>query len=255
VTGEEGLPPFDVVLSRRPDGGYDVSLAFCDDAALRSPAAEALQAEAAEAARGLVEGLLKLGADGRRLLADASRMVRFAAAFGERVVLRTEDANRHLRGKRYPEAILAVQEALELNAKVIFLATIGEYPKNHIIDERKFGGQIRKVLDHTPPTVDEERVVRALFVARFWGAFYTMAKYGMEGLQISPSRLFGKDEARLALAHLSEVLDSGAHLLEQKFATVLPEREEALCQRLFGLGLRQLRVSEERHQHGGRDER
>ena len=55
---------------------------------------------------------------------------------------------------------------------------------------------------------------------------------------MAPPQLFGDREAQLALDHLSEVFTCGLDFLEQKLAALLPERELALTQRLFELGLR-----------------
>lgn len=245
MTGEESLPSFDLVLSARADGGYDASVAFCNDVQLRLPMAETVQAEVAEAAKELAEGLSKLGPDGGRALEEALGVLHFAAGFEARVLLRADEAKRHYRRKQYPEAILAAQEALELNAEVIFLATIGEYPKDDMIDDRKFRGELRRVLDHIPPAIDPGLVVRALFLARFWAPFSTMAKYEMEGLQMAPPQLFGEREAQLALDHFSDVFTCGLDFLEQKLAALLPERELALTRRLFELGLRAVQVPAE----------
>lgn len=242
MNGEENLPSFDLVLSARAQGGYDATIAFCDDVQLRLPMAETVQAEVAEAAKELAEGLSKLGPGGAQALEEALGVLHFAAGFEARVLLRADEAKRHYRRKRYPEAILAAQEALELNAEVIFQATVGEYLKDNMIDDRKFRGELRKVLDHIPPTIDAELVVRALFLARFWAPFSTMAKYGTEGLQMAPPRLFGEREAELALDHLSDVFTCGLDFLEQKLAALLPERELALTRRLFELGLRAVQV-------------
>jgi len=245
VTVEESLPSFDLVLSVRPEGGYDVSIAFHGDTQLRLPIAETLQAEAAEAAKELIEELPKLGPDGMQALTETLDLLRFAADFEARVLLRADEAWRHHRRKRYADAILAAQEALKLNAEVIILATIGEYLKDDMIDDRKFRAELRRVLDHIPPAIDPEPVVKALFVARFWEPFHTMVRYGMEGLQMAPPRLFGEKEAQLALDHLSEVFTCGLDFLEQKLAALLPERELALTRRLFELGLRAVQVPAE----------
>jgi hypothetical protein len=238
VDAEERLPTFDLMLSARAEGGYDVSVSFCKDVQLRLPMAETVQAEVAQAAKELVEGLSKLGPEGEKGLAEALNLLRFAADFEAGVLLRADDAWRQHRRRSFPEAILAAQEALELNAEVIFLSTIGEYPKDIMIDDRKFRAELRKVLDHIPPSIDRERVVKALFVARFWAPFYQMARYEMEGLQMAPPQLFGENEAHLALDHLSEVFTCGLDFLEHKLTTLLPERELALTRRLFELGLR-----------------
>ena len=238
MTDEERLSTFDLVLAVRAEGGYDASLAFHNETQLRLPIAETLQVEVAEAAKELAEGLSKLGPEARQALTEALDLLRFAADFEAGVLLRADDAWRQHRRRSFPEAILAAQEALELNAEVIFMATIGEYRKDTLTDDRKFRAELRKVLDHIPPSIDPQAVVKALFVARFWAPFYQMARYEMEGLQMAPPQLFGENEAHLALDHLSDVFTCGLDFLEQKLATLLPERELALTRRLFELGLR-----------------
>jgi hypothetical protein len=36
---------------------------------------------------------------------------------------------------------------------------------------------------------------------KFWSTFYTVAKYGLEKIGVGPEKLFGKEEAELALKH------------------------------------------------------
>ncbi|NIU63004.1 MAG: hypothetical protein GWN66_19830, partial [Pseudomonas stutzeri] len=77
------------------------------------PIGETLQAEAAGAAKELIEELSKLEPDGIHALTEALDVLRFAADFEASVLLRADDAWRQHRRRRFPEAILAAQEALE----------------------------------------------------------------------------------------------------------------------------------------------
>jgi HEPN domain-containing protein len=139
--------------------------------------------------------------------------------FARRLRLRGEDAQRQFEGGNFPEAILAVQEALELNAKMIALATVGKYPREHVIDERRLSGFVRAAIDAASSALvtfrfQPEDLVRAFLLARFWSQLYPVVKYGIEELGVGPQRIFGREEAELALHHLSEVGEIGPKLVD-----------------------------------------
>ena len=139
--------------------------------------------------------------------------------FARRMRLRGDDARRQFEAGNFPEAILAVQEALELNAKMIALATVGKYPREHVIDERRLSGFVKAVIEAaTSADVTfrflPEDLVRVFLLARFWSQMYPVVKYGIEELGVAPQRIFGREEAELALHHLSQVSEIGPKLVD-----------------------------------------
>lgn len=122
------------------------------------------------------------------------------------------DAARRFDQGRYPEVVSAVQEALELTVKGLFHAAGIDPPARHQIDDRRFRDELRRVREAVrtwSPREDEwqnEGMGRIFFLASFWAQAYTAAKYGSDVLDLSPSELFGRREAALALNHFGEVV-------------------------------------------------
>jgi hypothetical protein len=112
---------------------------------------------------------------------------------------------------RYPDVVLAVQEALELAVKAIFREAELEAPRYHQINERQFRKELlalRGVVEgwKIEGGWDGTGLARVIFYADFWAQGYLAAKYGSDTLAASPSDLFGRPEAQLALDHLAEAV-------------------------------------------------
>jgi len=129
-------------------------------------------------------------------------------AFGLR-----EDAKRQSEEKRYAEAVSTVQQALELLVKALFHEASVAPPRSHRIRDPRFGDRLVSLSDAlkaalSPAKWQRLNLPRLFFIASFWGEFYLDAKYGSELLGAGPSQLLGPEEARLALAHFDEVVET-----------------------------------------------
>lgn len=176
--------------------------------------------------------------------------------FTIRVRQRQDDAQRYYESQKFTEAVSAVQEALELLVKAMFLVAGLRYPRGHKLVQEKNKGDLAKVVEELPKVLTEAvplfdylkqnypanmsprvmselnvllrdrgilqdvldtegsivlsvlapvthmEIKRAIFMADFWGNFYTSAKYGDEVLETPPSALLGDYEAALAIRHL-----------------------------------------------------
>ncbi|MGC1121171.1 MAG: hypothetical protein WBA22_08755 [Candidatus Methanofastidiosia archaeon] len=86
-----------------------------------------------------------------------------------------------------------------------------EYPRKHEFKEEEFEAILKKI----PDNVEYLNFPKLYLYSKFWMSFYTMAKYGLEILGIGADKLFGKEEAELALKH-AEKCESAARLLKSQ---------------------------------------
>jgi HEPN domain-containing protein len=140
-----------------------------------------------------------------------------ALEYARRVRGLYSDASQRFEDERYSDVVCAVQEALELWVKALFLAKGLAAPKTHRLhhaslqDElAQLGARLRQKL--TEEQWDRLDLPRALFLAGFWGEFYTVAKYGSDVIGVGPTHLFRRGEAQLALSHLEEVVEGFVRL-------------------------------------------
>jgi len=97
----------------------------------------------------------------------------------------------------YAEAVSSFQECIELSLKAISLLLLDKYQKEHKFDEKEF----KEVLSNIPNSLKNLEFHKLYLYSKFWGNFYTVAKYGLEELGIGAEKLLGKDEAELAQKH------------------------------------------------------
>lgn len=109
---------------------------------------------------------------------------------------------------RFAEAISSFQECIEFALKVISLLLLDQYPKDHKFDEKEF----KKVLNEIPEALENLEFHKLYLHSRFWSNFYTVAKYGLENFGIGAEKLFGKEEAELALKHADKCYFSAIQL-------------------------------------------
>jgi len=136
---------------------------------------------------------------------------KFTADFLRRVRGLYVDALRRFEQGRFAEVVSAAQEGLELAVKAIFIEAEVEFPKSHRIGEAKFEDRLRALRGgverwNEPGGWEGTGLARVVFYAGFWAHGYTPAKYGSDTLEASPSELFGRPEATLALWHLAEAV-------------------------------------------------
>lgn len=106
------------------------------------------------------------------------------------------------------EAVSAFQECIELSLKAASLLLIEKYPRDHKFDEKEF----REMLDRIPENLRNLEFHKLYLYSKFWGNFYTIAKYGLENFGIGSNKLFAKEEAELAQKHADKCYFSCAQL-------------------------------------------
>jgi len=109
----------------------------------------------------------------------------------------------------YSNIIASCQTAIELSGKAVFKIMGLDFPKEHqlLFERGKKGEGVKKVtkelLSKEFPKyfIHREEMPRLIFLTYFWHRFYTIAKYGIDELNIPPDKLFKKEDAELAIKH------------------------------------------------------
>lgn len=120
-----------------------------------------------------------------------------AESYLRRALNKQMESENHLGAYRYAESVSASQECIELSIKAIFLLVDLEYPREHKFTEEQF----REILKRIPAKLAHRDFPKVYLHSMFWSMFYTVAKYGLEKVQVGPDKLFEKEEAELALKH------------------------------------------------------
>ena len=119
--------------------------------------------------------------------------------------------------------IVECQAAIELSTKAVFKLMGLDFPRKHQLlfkreKEGKIYGETKELLSKGFPRyfAYKEDIPRMVFLTFFWSEFYTLAKYGIEELNLSPDKLFKEEDARLALKHAELCVDIADSLLMWK---------------------------------------
>ena len=119
--------------------------------------------------------------------------------------------------------IVECQAAIELSTKAVFKLMGVEFPRKHQLlfkheGKEKIYDEVKKLLNKVFPKnfVYKEDIPRMVFLTYFWNYFYTLAKYGIEELNLSPDRLFREEDAKLALGHAELCVRIADNLLTWK---------------------------------------
>ncbi len=131
-----------------------------------------------------------------------------ANGFLERARNKREEAQAQEKHFDYAESVSAAQECIELSAKATFLLLRGDYPRTHEFSEEQF----EPLLEKLPQEVAFRNFPRLYLLHRFWSAFYTTSKYGLEKLGTPAKALFEKSEAELAIRHANDWYGAAEHL-------------------------------------------
>ncbi len=135
-----------------------------------------------------------------------------------------EKAEKELQGYfgSYSNIILWCQEAIELCGKAIFKIMNLDFPKEHqlLFSPRKSEVRpvVRELLKKEFPKyfAYREEIPRVIFLTYFWHNLYTIAKYGLSDVDVSPDKLFSKEDAELALKHAKDCIKVANNLLSSK---------------------------------------
>jgi HEPN domain-containing protein len=122
----------------------------------------------------------------------------------------------------YSDSVSSSLDCIEFSIKSIFLFYGFKFPKIHKVEleieekeilKKEKSNSFRIVLEKLetiltqekfPPHIKKENIIKCFFYFKFWGEFYTLAKYGSLRLGVGGEKLFGKKEAELALSHAKE---------------------------------------------------
>lgn len=120
-----------------------------------------------------------------------------AVSWLKRANNKLNEGKQSLNNWRHAEAISSFQECIELSLKAISLLLLDKYSKDHKFDEKEF----KQVLNQIPEELEYLDFHKLYLYSRFWGNFYTVAKYGLENFGIGAEKLFEEEEAKLAQKH------------------------------------------------------
>ncbi|HID30625.1 MAG TPA: HEPN domain-containing protein [Desulfobacterales bacterium] len=111
-----------------------------------------------------------------------------------------KDAKQHLKELRFSDSVRASRMCIELSVKSMYILLEVEFKRDHRLDEAEY----KQLMEKIPQNLSYVNFPRVFLFANFWAEFYTKAKYGLETLQVPPTKLFEKQEAELALEHAKE---------------------------------------------------
>jgi HEPN domain-containing protein len=146
------------------------------------------------------------------MTSEEEKSINMAESFLHRAWNKLNEAGEHLKNFNYSESISASQECIELSVKAIFLLFQKEYPRRHEFREEEF----EDILKMIPAKLKYLDIAKVYLYSKFWLQFYTVAKYGLEKLGIGADKLFGKEEAELALKHADRCRFVASQLLDYK---------------------------------------
>lgn len=133
---------------------------------------------------------------------------RLSASWLNRAKNKLDEGEESLKNLKYSEAISSLQECIELSLKTISLLLLHKYSKDHKFDEKEF----MKVLNNIPERLEQFEFYKLYLYSRFWGNFYTTAKYGLETFSIGADELFETEEAELAQKHAAKCYSAAQQL-------------------------------------------
>jgi HEPN domain-containing protein len=146
------------------------------------------------------------------MVSEENKSMDMAESFLRRAWNKLDEAREHLKKFNYSESISASQECIELSVKAIFLLFQEKYPRKHEFSEEEF----EKILQMIPAQLKYLDLPKIYLYSKFWSQFYTVAKYCLEKLGVGADKLFGEEEAKLALKHAEKCESAASQLLNYK---------------------------------------
>lgn len=124
----------------------------------------------------------------------------------------------------YSNIIANCQAAIELSGKAMFKIMGLDFPREHqlLFERRKKGEEVMKITkgllfkDFPKNFVYKDELPRLIFLTYFWHRFYTIAKYGIDELNVPPDKLFKREDAELAVKHAKFCVTVADNLLIHK---------------------------------------
>lgn len=146
-----------------------------------------------------------------KLLSNENTLIenaRLACSWIERAKNKLEEGVSLIDKLQYAESISSFQECIELSLKAVLILLLDKYQKDHKFDEKEF----KEVLDRIPDSLENLEFHKLYLYSRFWGNFYTIAKYGLENFGIGAEKLFEEKEAKLAKEHAEKCYSAASQL-------------------------------------------
>jgi HEPN domain-containing protein len=120
--------------------------------------------------------------------------------------------------------VINCQQCIELSAKAVMKIMDLDFPREHQLlfrvqkGSKKLSEEFKELLKKEMPKhfSYQEELPRLIFLTYFWHEFYTIGKYGIDELDISPDELFKKEDAELAVKHAEFCLRVASDLHIQK---------------------------------------
>ena len=131
---------------------------------------------------------------------ELNNMSKLEQSYLKRAYNKLNEAKSQLQKYNYAESVSASQECIELSVKAVFLVLGEQFPKQHEFKEQNF----KKLLSKIPKELQFYNFPRLYLLSKFWSEFYTVAKYGLEELEVGADKLFTDKEAKLASEHAEE---------------------------------------------------
>lgn len=152
-----------------------------------------------------------------------------ARSFLSRVSNKFNEAKDHFKSYHYSESISASQECIELSLKAVFLLLGEKYTKRHWFKENEF----KKILKKIPDELKYLDFPKLYLYSKFWESSRPIAKYGFESLGIGADKLFGKEEAGLALKHAEKCKNAADQLENHLHKIRLAESVQKAAERVL----------------------
>ncbi len=114
---------------------------------------------------------------------------------------------------RYAKSIRSFQICIEQSLKAVHLILEVEYQRKHSQKEPQF----KKLIESVPSKLSHINFPRLFVISKLWSTFYTIAKYGLQDIEVGPHRIFSEKEANLAKEHAWEWYLAGTDTYEWIF--------------------------------------
>ncbi len=144
-------------------------------------------------------------------------LLALAQSWRKRAERMHEFSQLHYTKEQWAEAISAAQECIELSVKALALTITPYFSRDHDFSDN----DCRSLIEQAPRRL-KAQLPKLLLYVRFWRGLYAIAKYGHNGMQIGPEKLFDQAEADLALLHANACLTVAQNNLD----TIVPKRPD-----------------------------
>ena len=121
--------------------------------------------------------------------------VEYAKGLVDQAHTHLQTARTCLKNFDYPECVQAAQKCVELCVKAALKALTGDFPRRHHVAD-----ELAKYVDKLPEHV-KRKLPRIAFASWQLNLWRSPSTYGYDLPQVPPDKLFGKEEAELAVSY------------------------------------------------------